>query len=580
MAQPILQIENLNIAYTGSEFNAVQNAALTLYAGESVGLIGESGSGKSSLALGVMGLLGRRARVDGSIVFDGAVLSNLPEAMWDRYRWNRIAIVFQNSLDVFNPVLTVGEQLAECARRHLGEDKAAATVRAERFFALVGLDPIWTRAYPHQLSGGMRQKALIAMALCCEPELLLVDKPTMALDAVSKNEIVRLLRRLQSEQGFSMLVISHELPVIASLTGRVLVMYAGNLIEEGPTERLLKDPLHPYTRGLIYASPAVNPYRDMWGIPGALNFTGGAQCPFFGRCNQCIAACADGNPTLKAVSDGRKVACVRGGIVTLLHGRGLTKHYPGADGGTVEACSGCNVRVRSGEICALIGESGSGKTTVAELLAGIQTPDVGEIVFDGERVEGNSATAKIGGIQMVFQDPLSATNEHFTIADIVKEPLDILREGSLEERLAQVKEVLLNVRLPCDDAFLARRGFMLSGGQRQRIAVARALTMRPRLLIADEISAMLDPSTAANLLRLLKGLQNAQGFAMLYITHNLALAQKIADKVYVMQCGRIVEKGPVEDVLQHPSAAYTRRLLGDDREMLGRLHPAGRLAPA
>jgi len=561
VSEPVLQIHDLSVRYRADNTqDAVRKVSLSLMRGESVGLIGESGSGKSSLALAVMGLLGSGAQVEGSVVFNGVELTKLRDTKMERYRWKRIAIVFQNSLDVLNPVLTIGEQIAECMVKHLGGSKAAIRAKAAAYLAMTGLAAKWARAYPHQLSGGMRQKALIAMALSCEPDVILVDEPTMALDSVSKQEVIRLLLRLKAERNFAMLVISHELPVIAAMTSRVLVMYLGNILEEGPTEVLLKNPFHPYTRGLLYASPAVNPYRDMWGIPGEIETAAEGMCPFYSRCSQRIDACAQLHPTLKTLPGRRKICCLRGGIVTLLTGYGLTKTYV-AKGNTVQACRDCNIEVKAGEVCALIGESGSGKTTLAEMLAGILPPDEGSVVFDGKPVHGNSTTSQPESIQIVFQDPLSSTNERLTIADIVREPLDILHEGTKTERTERVKKALASVQLATDEAFLHRRGFMLSGGQRQRVAVARALVMRPRLLIADEISAMLDPSTAANLMRLLKGLQNAEGFAMLYITHDLALAQKISDKVYVMHEGAIIEHGPVEDVLENPKAEYTRMLI-------------------
>jgi len=556
----VLEIRKMTVRYSGSAADAVRGVDLTLRPGECAGVIGESGSGKSSLALASLGLLRKRAEVEGSVLFKGVELNGLSESAMERYRWSRIAIIFQNGLDVLNPVIAVGEQIAECIRRHSGEGKAAAAEKTRRLLEMVGLRASWSDAYPHQLSGGMRQKALVAMALSCDPEVLLVDEPTMALDAVSKREIVELLLRLRAERGFAMLVISHELPVVSAMTSRVMVMYSGSVLEEGPTEALLKDPLHPYTRGLISSSPSVNPYRDMWGIPGEVVVAGEKQCPFFNRCTQRVDGCAGELPALKTVRDGRRVACIRDGIVTLLGGSGIDKTY-GSGERSVAACVDCSLEVRAGEVCALIGESGSGKTTLAEILSGIARPDSGQVLFEGRPVRGNSETSKTGGIQIVFQDPLSATNEHLTIEETVREPLDILREGTKTERLRVAREALKNVQLPSDEDFLKRRCFMLSGGQRQRVAVARALVMRPKLLIADEISAMLDPSTAANMLRLLKGLQNSQGFAMLFVTHDLALAQKIADRVYVMRRGRIVEHGPTEDVLGAPKEEYTKLLM-------------------
>lgn len=344
------------------------------------------------------------------------------------------------------------------------------------------------------------------------------------------------------------------------MTTRLMVMYAGNIMEEGPTEEILKDSLHPYTRGLIYASPAINPYRDMWGIPGEIERTGENECPFYSRCSQGIKACKTEHPVLLEACAHRKVACIRGGIVTLLQGSNIYKNYQ-FKGKNIEACSDCSIQVKSGEVAALIGESGSGKTTLAEILAGALQANRGEVFFEGRRVAGNSETSRKAGIQMVFQDPLSAINEQFSIEEAVREPLDIIKAGSKDQRLDAVRSALKSVQLPSAADFLSRRCYTLSGGQRQRVALARSLVMKPKLLIADEISAMLDPSTGANILRLLKGLQNPEGFAMLYITHDLALAQKIADKIYVMRQGVIIEQGALGDVFLSPKEEYTKTLL-------------------
>ncbi len=549
MKYPLLKVEKLSVCYKNTDALAVHNLSFALRERESVGLIGESGSGKSSLALTIMGLLRSSAEVHGSIRLKNVELTCLPEQELENYRWSKIALVFQNSLEVLNPVMTIGEQIAECIRRHLGLNNLQAKKKTTELLLMTGLDPLWAKAYPHQLSGGMRQKVLIAMALSCDPEVLLVDEPTMALDAANKDEIIKLLLSLQKEKGFSMLVISHEFPVISAMTSRLLVIYSGNVVEEGNTQEVINNPMHPYTRGLVYASPAVNPYRDMWGIPGEATMPSENQCSFLNRCSQRIDRCACELPVLQTVCEDRRVACTRGGIVTLLKGSSLCKCFH-VRFREIMACSSCDIEVKAGEVTALIGESGSGKTTIAKILAGILHADRGEVFFQDRKVSGNSETSKRGGVQIVFQDALSATNEHFSIEEIVREPLDIIKWGTKNERLKIVKEALKNVQLPSDDLFLRRRAYTLSGGQRQRTAIARALVMTPKLLIADEISAMLDPSTAANLLRLLKGLQIAQGFTMLYITHDLALAQKISDKVYVMSKGKIIGHGPVRNVFR------------------------------
>lgn len=553
MKYPFLQVEKLSVRYLNTDAFAVRNLSFALEKRESVGIIGESGSGKSSLALTIMGLLRDRAEVNGSVKLNDVELTCLPEQELEKYRWSKVALVFQNSLEVLNPVMTIGEQITECIRRHLGYKNVQAREKTEKLLLMAGLEPLWAKAYPHQLSGGMLQKVLIAMALSCDPEVLLVDEPTMALDAANKDEIIKLLLKLQKEKGFSMLVISHELPVVSAMTSRLMVMYSGNVVEEGNTQEVLRNPMHPYTRGLVYASPAMNPYRDMWGIPGEASMVCKEQCPFLNRCSQRIDRCVHELPVLQTVCKNRRVACIRGGIATLLKGRSLCKYYH-VQLKEIMACSSCDIEIRAGEVAALIGESGSGKTTMAKILAGIIPADRGDVFFEERKVSGNSETSKRGGLQIVFQDALSATNEHFSVEEIVREPLDIIKWRTNNERLKIVREALKNVQLPRDDVFLRRRAHTLSGGQRQRTAIARALVMAPKLLIADEISAMLDPSTTANLLRLLKGLQIEEGFAMLYITHDLALAQKIADKLYVMSKGRIIEHGSVGAVFRENRA--------------------------
>lgn len=561
MDKCVLRTKNLSVTYQSNEnVKAVHNVSLELNQGESVGLIGESGSGKSTLALSIMGLLSNQAKLSGEIEFNGVNLLHLSEKEINMLRWKKIAIVFQNSLDILNPVLTVGEQIKEAIERHSDIKGIDAQVKVKELIEMVGLESVWAKAYPHQISGGMRQKILIAMAISCSPEVLLVDEPTMALDSVAKNEIVKLLLKLQKEQGFSMLVISHELPIISALTTRLLVMYAGNIFEEGDTKEVINEPFHPYTRGLIYSSPAINPYGDMWGIPGILSSTNENQCPFFNRCNQGIELCLKNHPFLEKVGEDRYVSCLRGGIVTMLKGTKISKGY-NVQHREITACNNCNIEIKAGEVVALIGESGSGKTTLAEILSGITIADEGEVFFEGRKVIKNSETSKKNGIQIVFQDPLSSINEHLKIGDIVREPLDINKSETMLERIEKVKIALESVSLPSTDDFLERKGHTLSGGQRQRLAIARALVMEPKLLIADEISSMLDPSTGANILRLLKKLQNRKGFSMLYITHDLALAQKISDKIYVMRNGNIIEHGSITDVFRNPKEEYTGELI-------------------
>ncbi len=564
MKSIILQVDQLSVQYTVGEniAMALDNISFSLEKGGSLGIIGESGSGKTTTAMALMGLLEKSAVIHGNIRYCDKNLHNLSEREWNEYRWCKIAIIFQNSMEVLNPVLTIGEQISECLKRHTELDLGATNRKVERLLKNVGLELLWKNYYPHQLSGGMRQRVLVAMALSCDPEVLIVDEPTNALDAVTKKEITELLAKLHKENKFGLIVISHEVSTVAQLVSRLVVLYKGCIVEEGQTKDILNNPLHNYTRGLLNSSPDMNPYRDLWGIPGDSGDKQDKGCPFYSRCNQHIDSCISHKPRLEHVCIERKVACNRKGIVTLLQGSGISKAYE-FKGNFQKACDNCCLEIRAGEVVALIGQSGSGKTTLASILAGVLAADNGEVLFQGKTMCLNSMTGKKKGIQIIFQDPYSSINEQLTVEQAVREPLDILRDGaSVEKKLEIVSAALKNVQLPGDEqSFLKRRCHTLSGGQRQRVAVARALVMEPILLIADEISSMLDPSTQANILRLLKGLQNIKGFAMLYITHDLIVAQKIADKVCVMQQGKIIEKGNASDVFIRPTQNYTKRLV-------------------
>ena len=551
MEETILRVKNLTVIYHGGKEPAVHQVNFALKRGSSLGLIGESGSGKTSIGLAIMGLLTKTATIEGAVYYQGTELGSLSVKERSSFYWRKIAMVFQNSLETLNPVLTVGEQIEECLRRHTTLTRVESKEKVKELLIKVGFDPARGLCYPHQLSGGMRQRVLTAMALSCDPDVLIIDEPTTALDAGAKNEMIQLLAGLHRERKFALVVISHELPVIANLTSRIMVMYKGKIVEEGKTKDVLKAPQHTYTRGLINSSPALNPYRDLWGIPGAREEATTDGCNFFPRCSQRLESCKNIPPRLEDVFMERKVACYRGGIVTLLQGKGISKSYR-FKGKTIMACVDCEIAIRAGEVVALIGESGSGKTTLAEIISGVLAPDAGEVFFEGERVSGHNASACKNGLQIVFQDPFSALNEHFTVEQAVREPLDILKLGTLVERKALVKQMLKELQLPGEDEdFLMRRCYTLSGGQRQRVALARSLVLEPQLLVADEISSMLDPSTQANMIRMLKGLQNTKGFAMLFITHDLMLARKIADTIYVMRQGRIIQQGPVSGAFSY-----------------------------
>lgn len=560
----LLKVNDLKCRYLTDidTVRAVDGVSFEIEEGEVLGIVGESGSGKTTVALGIMGLLPENTAFSGEILYRDELISSLPEAGMDRFRWKDIAIVFQNSLEVLNPVLKIGVQVTEPMLKHLDISPEKARGKCADIFRTVGLDPKWMDLYPHQLSGGMRQRVLLAMALSCDPKLLILDEVTSALDAFTRKEIRDLLVNLQKKNGYTMLMISHDITFVSSVASRIAVMYSGRVVETGPVRDILVSPRHPYTRGLVHSTPDIFVYKDLWGIPGDVpagdEFNG---CPFSPRCTQKIDICGKVSPVLMPVG-GREIACHRGGIAGLLEARNLSFRYRLPDGEYLQAVEDVNLEVREGEVLAVVGQTGSGKSTLAHLLANVIRPEFGEVLFMGGNVNRGNFGNRLNGIQIVFQDPFSSTSNRFTVLDAVKEPLYINKIGSNGDRLQMVKNALELVRLPANDNFLKKYCGELSGGQRQRVALARAMVMEPKLLIADEITSALDVSTSANILRLLKGLQNRKGFAMIYISHDLSLTLKIADRVAVMNSGKIVEVGNSHDVMLSPAEEYTKRLVG------------------
>jgi len=557
----MLKLENLNVTYnTRPAVRALQDVDLALAPKDTLGIIGESGCGKTTLALSIMGLI-RNADISGRITFRKQVLTDMRESTLRRIRWRKIAMAFQNSLEVLNPVIRLGEQIAEPMYAHFKLSAREADQRVAELLELTGLEASWRHCYPHQLSGGMRQKALVAMALSCDPEVLIVDEPFSSLDAESRHAMVHLFQELQERMGFAMILISHSLPAIQQLTSRMITLYSGSVIEAGRTADMLRNPLHPYSRGLINAAPEFFQYKDLWGIAGEPPVAGSIDgCPFYPRCVQRDGPCKASRPRLQHVGIERMVACHKGGIETVLTARGVIKTFK-LENQTITALDGVDILIRRGEVVSLVGASGSGKSTLAHILVNVLASDTGEVQFAGRRVTGHEATARMGGMQIVFQDPSEAVSPRLKVLDAVREPLDIMGWADRPNRDRKAVNALSAVHLPATPDFLHRSCHALSGGQRQRLAVARAIATDPALLIADEITAMLDPSTQATLLRELKGLQHTRGFSMLFITHDMHLARKVADRVYVLDHGAIVEHGAAFDVFDHPRSRHTHRLL-------------------
>ena len=546
----MLEINDLKASYDETEILA--GVDLDLLRGDSLAIIGESGAGKTTLGLAVMGLLD--GRCSGRILLDGKDVLSLDEKERRKMRGKDMAMVFQNVEDALDPLMTVSDQIGEAISAHREKDDPLEVEdRVCGLLRSVGLGEEKGGSFPHQLSGGEKQRALIAMALANDPQVLILDEPTASLDAVTKAEVTHLLRERIREK--IVLVITHDISTAAKLTEKMAVLYAGRIIEMGETRDILDNPRHPYTRGLIRSSPNMTTTKDLQGIPGRMKH-GVPGCPFSDRCTQRIDRCRKEVPKLTDAGD-RMIACHRGGIVPLLELSGVRTSF-----GDFAAVDGVDLTLYEGETIALVGESGSGKTTLAKTVIGLFEMDAGE----GEiRLEGEPLVRRdrdfYKRVQMIYQSPKESISHRMNVFEAVAEPLAVQKVGSSAERVSMVKRVLEEVELSSDDAFLKKYPHQISGGEAQRVAIARALVLNPKLLIADEPTSALDASVQAKILKLLLNLQEKRGLAILFITHDIALARKVSDRMAVMLKGKIVEEGPTSDVTTCPTHPYTMKLL-------------------
>ncbi|WP_328956732.1 ABC transporter ATP-binding protein [Kitasatospora purpeofusca] len=618
---PLLRVRDLRVDFTGPRGSApvpaVRGVDLTLHRGETLGIVGESGSGKSVTALAVLGLLPGTARVRGSVRLDDRELIGLPGRELAAVRGRRIAMVFQDPLSAFTPVYRIGDQLVEALRIHRpGLNRPAARKRAAELLDLVGI-PAPDRAldsFPHEFSGGMRQRAMIAMAVANDPDVLLADEPTTALDVTIQAQVLDVLRTARRETGAALVLVSHDLGVIAGMADRVAVMYAGRVVETAGVDELFAAPRHPYTLGLVGAVPRLDGKRGpLVPIPGtpAPMAELPPGCPFAARCPLVEDRCRTAEPpltgdgTADTDTDGRTgptghlAACVRAGELAerrpaptevypvpevpaasaaapvpreqrppVLEVAGLTKTFPLLKGtafkrriGSVHAVDGVELSIREGETLGLVGESGSGKSTTLFELLRLAAPESGRIELLGRDTAALSraeAHRMRSDLQIVFQDPMASLDPRMPVGDIVAEPLRAQRAAK-DEIARRVPELLRQVGL--DPAHAVRYPHQFSGGQRQRISIARALAVRPRLLVLDEPVSALDVSIQAGVLNLLQSLKAELGLSYLFVSHDLSVIRHLADRVSVMYLGRTVEQGEVSAVFDRPRHPYTRALL-------------------
>jgi len=542
----MVKLEALEVSY--GEKKILNGIDLELKDGESLAIIGESGAGKTTLALSLMRLVD--GSVKGKILFNGLDLLSLPEEAINELRGNRIALAPQNANNTLNPVHTILHQVAEPITEHKLKNHREARKQASILLSSFGIPVNRFSAYPHQLSGGEQQRVLLAIASANQPELLILDEPISSLDAPARAEVIELLKHINQDCSF--IVTTHDISSAAKLADKVAILYAGRIVELGLSGEVLSRPRHPYTRGLIRCYPDMTTGKDLQGIKGVMNRSV-SGCAFHPRCTQAIEICREEVPPLRLIQ-GRYIACHRGGIIRLLSTKNLSKRFD-----SLLAVDSVNITIEGGETLALVGESGSGKTTLAKLIMGLIEPTEGKIYLEDSLVS-NRGKDFYRQVQMIFQNPGESLSHRLSVLELVREPLDIQEIGTKDERDRRARQVLKEVELPDSEAFLNEYPHHLSGGEMQRLTIARALVLGPRLLIADEPVAFLDSSLQAKILKLLLKLQEQRGLSLLFITHDIAVARKISDRIAVMKDGKIVEQGPATKIITLPGHAYTRKL--------------------
>jgi peptide/nickel transport system ATP-binding protein len=595
-----LQVSDLrtHIHSRRATIDAVDGVSFSIQQGETVGLVGESGCGKSMVAMSIMQLLPPGGSiVGGSIALDGRDLTKLrPDAM-RKVRGNEIAMVFQDPMTSLNPTMKIGEQIAESYCAHRGASKKQGLERAAEVLNLVGMPRPEERlsAYPHQLSGGLRQRTMIALALACEPKILIADEPTTALDVTIQAQILRLLDDLKTRLNMGMLLITHDMGVIAEQADRVVVMYAGRIVESSDTATLFADMRHPYTEALLDSVPDLKTDRGrvLYSIPGTPPDLSQPPpgCRFAPRCRYAKEQCHQESPalggepahryacffpvmtrtarsaTLRVLARTEKPDSVESDGPLLVVDR-IVKEFPITKGvlqrkvGSIKAVSDVSFTVARGETFGLVGESGCGKTTIGRLIAAYDHPDSGSIAFDQHevsRLKGKSLRRNRRDVQLIFQDPYSSLDPRMRIRASLREPLTAQRIGTREEQEARIHELLSEVGLARRSVSLYPHEF--SGGQRQRIGIARALTLGPRLIVADEPVSALDVSIQSQVLNLLRRLQGERDLTYIVISHDLSVVRYVADRVGIMYLGKLVEIGPTAEVFSRPAHPYTQGLL-------------------
>lgn len=557
---PLLAIKGLKVEYPGrlKTFVAVEDVALEIRHGEILGLVGESGAGKSTIGSAIMGLLDAPGRIaEGAIELDGERIDNLGAEAMRRIRGKRISMIFQDPLTSLNPLYTIGRQLTETIRTHRSVSADQARRDAIALLEKVGISDAEHRMdqYPHQFSGGMRQRVVIALVLCTDPDLIIADEPTTALDVSVQAQILDLIKRLAAERNAGVLLVTHDMGVIAETATRVAVMYRGRVVETGETQQIIHAPTHAYTKSLIGAVPRADVKLERFPRVDFIEGSG-KPAPQFDVRSHWLGQGGSATSPERTVRSTPLVEMNDLGMRFITHRSVFPRRRRYFD-----AVKDFTLDVKNGEVLGLVGESGSGKSTVARVLAGLYRESAGSINFDGKALGGQDGRREFGRqIQMIFQDPYSSLNPRMRVDAIIAEPIEHYRLApDRRERDIIVANLLDLVGLGQD----AGRKFPheFSGGQRQRVSIARALATRPRFLICDEPTSALDVSIQAQILNLLKDLQEWLGLTMLFISHDLPVVRQMCDRIAVMRHGKLCEVAETEALFSNPQHSYTKELL-------------------
>ena len=580
-----ITVEDLRIGLTArAGVDVVDDIDLVLRPGEVLGLVGESGSGKTTVGTALLGYTRPGAAIEtGKILFEDQDVLGLPWQQVRQLRGEEIAYVPQDPASALNPAIRIGRQIVELMElRGIGTDESRLQ-GARDGLAEVGLpnDDEFLRRYSHQLSGGQVQRVALAMAFLPKPKVLVLDEPTTGLDVTTQGMVLRTMSELCRAYGVAALYVTHDLAVIANIADRVAVMYAGQIAELGPRDTIFAHPSHPYTRALLDSIPHLSQARALTGIPGRTPAPGArpSGCRFNDRCSFAIDECRQAVPELRAAAPDHQVRCIRvGDIGTWDISRGtvpdtdpdkprdiiLSIEQLGVFYGQKQVVFDVTFDLGKAEVVALVGESGSGKTTISRAVGGLHKEWTGTLAFEGNQLGHGSRKRSVTDrkrIQYIFQNPYLSLNPRLTIEQIVKRPMELFGVASGKQATERVVELLDQVAL--GPAVLKYQASRLSGGERQRVAIARALAAEPDILVCDEITSALDVSVQGSIVSLLESLRISRGISMLFVTHNLALVRSIAARVQILNAGRVVESGPVVEVMESPKEDYTKRLLSN-----------------